>query len=223
MITLNNLSKSYGKHLALNQVSVELPAGKVIGLLGPNGAGKSTLLKILAGVCVRYEGQVLIAKQSVGMESKRHVAYLPEYSYIPPHASAQEMLVFFSDFFEDFDSQCALALLNRFEIPLKKPFKVLSKGTQEKFQLLFILARKAQLFLFDEPLSGVDPIARTQILTLILEQCAQASVLLSTHLVHDVQAHLDIALFLKQGCLVACHSIKDREIDLESLYKECMQ
>ncbi len=224
MIRLNNLSKSYGKHKALDQLNIELPAGKVIGLLGPNGAGKSTLLKILAGMCVCYEGQALIANQNIGVETKQYVAYLPEYSYMPPHASAQEMLGFFSDFFSDFEPQRALSLLERFHIPLKTPFKRLSKGTQEKFQLLLILARKAQLFLFDEPLSGVDPLARAQILELILEQCAQASILLSTHLVHDVRAHLDIALFLKAGRFVACHQLKDQaDLNLESLYKECMQ
>ncbi|WP_104753541.1 ABC transporter ATP-binding protein [Helicobacter salomonis] len=218
MIRLHNLSKSYGRHRALDHLNLELPTFKMIGLLGPNGAGKSTLLKILAGMCVRYEGEVHIANQHVGVATKQCVAYLPEHSCMPPHASAQEMVRFYADFFADFQAQRALELLERFEIPLKQSFKRLSKGTQEKFQLLLILARKARLFLFDEPLSGVDPLARAEILQLIAEECAHASVLLSTHLIHDVQGYIDQAIFLKAGRIMACHDV--RQMDLEQLYRE---
>ncbi|MFC3847789.1 ABC transporter ATP-binding protein [Helicobacter baculiformis] len=222
MISICNLSKSYGRHLALDQLNLEIPASKMVGLLGPNGAGKSTLLKILAGACVHYKGSVSIHGQPIGVETKKNTAYLSEQSYIPPNATARQMLRFYQDFFDDFEPPQALELLERFEVPLSKSFKRLSKGMQEKLQLSLILARKAQLFILDEPLGGVDPLARQEILELIVEQCHHASVLLSTHLIHDVQPYLDLAIFLKAGKIRACEHVTSLG-SLEGVYKERMQ
>nr|WP_233703109.1 hypothetical protein [Helicobacter felis] len=125
-------------------------------------------------------------------------------------------LIFIKIFFQDFNRERALELLERFKIPLQTPFKYFSKGMQERLQLLLTLSRKAQLFLLDEPLGGVDPCAREEILALILEQCAQASVLLATHLVHDIAPYVHRVIFLREGKIFAC----ENRSDLEQAYKE---
>ncbi|WP_104749487.1 ATP-binding cassette domain-containing protein [Helicobacter cynogastricus] len=219
MLQVRHLCKSrYGRKI-LDNISFDLHVGQIVALLGPNGVGKSTLLKILAGLCVRYQGEVLIQGHKVGIESKKIVAYLGDQSPIAPQTNAFNMLNFYQDFFEDFDRERALELLERFKIPLKTPFKYFSKGMQERLQLLLTLSRKAQLFLLDEPLGGVDPCAREEILTLILEQCAQAGILLATHLVHDIAPYAHRIIFLKEGKIFA----SENKQDLEQVYKEWAQ
>ncbi len=227
MISIENLSKFYGHHAALNGVHLQIPSAQTIGLLGPNGAGKTTLIKILTGMLKNYQGQVRIGNHPIGIESKKITAYLPDQDCYPQSYKALQMLQLYKDFFSDFDPQKALELLDRFQIPLRQPFKNLSKGTKEKLQLILTLSRKAKLFIFDEPLGGVDPIARQEILDLIIAECQDnATILLSTHLVLDVQDHLDWAIFIKQGKIIAFDrvaTIKGEHASLEGAYKEYLK
>lgn len=200
MIETRGLTKRYGQITALSNVSLSLPAGKIIGLMGPNGSGKTTFLMILANLIMTYEGEVLINGYKPGIESKKIISYLPDCNYLSDKWTAKDAIACFRDFYEDFDVQKAWMLLNRLQInPLQK-FKSLSKGTKDKLQLILVLSRRARIYLFDEPIAGVDPAAREFIFELILEHYnKEGTVIISTHLISDIENIVDYAVFLKEG------------------------
>lgn len=200
LLHIQNLSKSYNGIKTLHNINLDLPKNKIIGLLGPNGAGKTTLIKILANLLQQYEGEILIENHKLGIESKKIISYLPDSSYLDEKWEAKRILDFFRDFFEDFQYSKSLMLLEKFHIPLQKPFKSLSKGTKEKLQLITTLCRNAKLYLFDEPIAGVDPLAREEIFDLIIQnRNLQSSVIISTHLVSDIEKYVDMCIFIKEG------------------------
>lgn len=200
LLHIQNLSKSYNGIKTLHNINLELPKNKIIGLLGPNGAGKTTLIKILANLLQQYDGEILIENHKLGIESKKIISYLPDSSYLNEKWEAKRILDFFRDFFEDFQYSKSLMLLEKFNIPLQKPFKSLSKGTKEKLQLITTLCRNAKLYLFDEPIAGVDPLAREEIFDLIIQnRNLQSSVIISTHLVSDIEKYVDMCIFIKEG------------------------
>lgn len=200
LLHIQNLNKSYNGIKTLHNINLDLPKNKIIGLLGPNGAGKTTLIKILANLLQQYEGEVLIENHKLGIESKKIISYLPDSSYLNEKWEAKRILDFFRDFFEDFQYSKSLMLLEKFHIPLQKPFKSLSKGTKEKLQLITTLCRNAKLYLFDEPIAGVDPLAREEIFDLIIQnRNLQSSVIISTHLVSDIEKYVDMCIFIKEG------------------------
>ncbi len=191
-IKCEHLSKSYGKKQVLNDLNLSIPKGRIVGLLGQNGQGKSTLIKLLMGLLTPDEGTVLIAQSAPGIESKKKTAYLPERACLDRKKTIRQTIDIFSKSFENFDAAKAEALLNRLE--------TLSKGTQEKVQLIMVVSRNADVYLLDEPLGGVDPASRDLILSLILENFHENStMLISTHLISDVENILDDVLFLKNG------------------------
>ncbi|BCZ18735.1 ABC transporter ATP-binding protein YhcG [Helicobacter sp. NHP19-012] len=226
MLVVENLSKSYGSKVVLHGISFSLEGGQIVGLLGANGAGKSSLLKILAGLLREHGGLVSLQGQAIGLESKKITAYCPDRPIYPPSHTAHNLLNLCADFFSDFDKDKALDLIERFKLPLDLPFKSFSKGQKERLQLIFTLSRRAQLFLFDEPLGGIDPLGRQEILDLITKERGQEStILIATHLVHDIQDCLDKALFLQNGGLVAFETtatLKNRHGSVEQAYKDLM-
>lgn len=203
MIDIQGVTKNYKDVKALDQVSLQLTGGKIVGLLGPNGSGKTTLIKILAGLLTKDEGSVTIEGIPVGIGTKALVSYLPDKTYFTPSMTVKECLDLFSDFYSDFDRERAEKMLSSLEIPLNKRFKTLSKGTQEKVQLIVVMARQAKLYLLDEPIAGVDPAARDFILDTILQNYSPDSiVLISTHLIYDVEAVLDEYIFISGGKII---------------------
>lgn len=226
LLEINNLSKNFGQINALNNVSLNINSGEIVGLLGPNGSGKTTLIKIITGLINNYKGDVIILGDKVGIESKSKVAYLPDVNFISPSWSANKAIGCFADFFDDFDKDKANSILKDLNIPLNTSFKSLSKGTKEKLELSLILSRKAQLYIFDEPIAGVDPVARDLIFKLILENYnKEASVIISTHLIFSVEKILSSAIFLKYGEVVEHDSItnlreKYNDKNLEEIFKE---
>ncbi len=224
LVEIENLTKTYGSLKALDNINLKLPKQQFIGLLGPNGAGKTTLLKILAGLNLNYQGEVKILDQKIGIETKKSVAFLSDGDFLDPKLTPLKAIAFYKDFFSDFDSSKALNLLKRFSVPLKREFKALSKGMREKLQLILTLSRNASLYLFDEPVAGIDPIAREEIFELIAKEFSQnASLLVSTHLVVDVEKYLDSAIFLKEAKVVAFGDVgelKKGYSSLERAYKE---
>ena len=167
ILKISNLTKAFGGVVSLDNVSIDINKNGIVGLLGPNGSGKTTLIKIIAGLIGGYKGDVLINSMRVGVESKKLVSYLPDMDVIPSWWRVERAIDFFSDFFSDFDKVKSLSIINDFKIPISSKFRELSKGTREKVQLSLYLSRRAKLHIFDEPIAGVDPIARDVIFKLI--------------------------------------------------------
>ena len=210
LVSIRNLSKKYGKHTALKDVSLDIPRGRIIGLLGPNGSGKTTLIKLANGLLTPGKGQILIDGNLPGVGTKACVSYLPERTYLPPAIRVKQLLSYFTDFYADFDRQKALSMLSSLQISPDASLKTLSKGTKEKVQLIMVMSRKAQLYILDEPIAGVDPAARDYILkTIIQDYSEEASILLSTHLISDIEPILDDVIFLKDGEITLTSSVED--------------
>ena len=204
VLLVRSLVKSYGDIRALDGIDLDIPAGKIVGLLGPNGSGKTTLIKLVAGLLRQNEGEILVKGKPVGKKSRSLVAYLPERNSIPEHFRVSEALDYFADFFEDFDRERARRMLSSLGIRGEYFIKNLSKGMKEKVQLVMVMARRAKLYLLDEPISGVDPAARDFILSTIISNVSpDSSVLISTHLITDIERVLDGFVLVKNGRIVA--------------------
>lgn len=209
LIECKNLTKSYTTGTeALSHVSLTVGRGKIVGLLGPNGSGKTTLIKLLSGLLTPTQGDVCIDGHAPGIYTKSIVSYLPDRMYFPKWMRVNDILAFFADFYPDFDRKKALDMLSSLGIAPGEKIRRLSKGTQEKVQLVLVMSRKAQLYLMDEPIAGVDPAARDFILNTILTNYnEEGTVLLSTHLISDIERVLDEVIFLQNGHLVRQDSV----------------
>ena len=208
LVRCTNLSRSFGEVRALDNVNLSLPGGRIVGLLGPNGSGKTTLIKILNGLLQPTAGEVRIAGNAPGVETKKIVSYLPDRGYFPEWMRVGDMIELFADFYADFDRVKAAEMCRVLGLDEKLPIKTLSKGTREKMQLMLVMSRAAKLYLLDEPIAGVDPAAREFIMRTILTNYSEdGSVLISTHLILDVEQVLDEAVFLRQGQVVLHESV----------------
>ena len=204
------LTKIFGTVQALNSVDLALGRGRIIGLLGPNGSGKSTLIKMASGLLTPTVGDVFINGYRPGVETKKHVAYLPERTYLSDWMRVRDIISFFADFYDNFDANKAYDMLGRLHISPQDRLKTMSKGTKEKVQLILVMSRRADLYLLDEPIGGVDPAARDYILSTILTNyCEDATVVISTHLISDVEKVLDDVVFLAWGRIALHASVDD--------------
>ncbi len=203
ILECKGVSKSYGKKEALKNINLQLERGRIIGLLGPNGSGKTTLIKMINGLLTQNDGEIIVNGEPVGMESKKVIAYLPDKSYLADWMKVSDILNMFEDFYSDFDKCKAMDMLKRLDINENDRLKTLSKGNKEKVQLILVMSRQAQLYLLDEPIGGVDPAARDYILnTIITSYNPNASVVISTHLISDIERVLDEAIFINKGEIV---------------------
>ena len=200
LLETKGLTKYYQGKLALDHVDLSIKPGVIVGLLGSNGSGKTTLLKLLNGLLAPTEGSIQIHGKPIGVESKARVAYLPERTYLRNSSKVEEMIDYFSDFYEDFNRERAFDMLKRLEISPGDTFRTMSKGTREKVQLILVMSREADLYLLDEPIGGVDPAGREYILnTIISNYNPDASILISTHLISDVENYLDEVILIRDG------------------------
>ena len=210
IVVINNLTKRFSQITALDNFSIKLPKGKVIGMLGPNGSGKTTLIKILTNLSMRYEGEVLINGQKPGIETKKIVSYLPDCNFLSDSWTVNNAIEYFVDFFADFDEQKARNLIAQLGINFNQKIKTLSKGTKEKVHLVLVLSRNAELYIFDEPIDGVDPAARDLIFKLILENYNKnGTILMATHLILEAEAIFDYAFFINNGRLALYDSVEN--------------
>ncbi|HIY56408.1 MAG TPA: ABC transporter ATP-binding protein [Candidatus Dorea merdavium] len=204
ILECHGLSKQYNRmSYALQNLNLALEPGQIVGLLGPNGSGKTTLIKLINDLLVPTEGQILIDGKTPGVETKKIVSYLPERSCLDESMRIKEILRYFADFYQDFSTEKADAMLRDLEIDPAARLRTLSKGSREKVQLVLVMSRDARLYVLDEPIGGVDPAARDYILRTILSNYREdATVLLSTHLIYEIENILDRVLFLRQGQIV---------------------
>lgn len=197
------LTKRYGKKEALSAVDLKLEPGRIVGLLGPNGSGKSTLIKLANGLLTPTSGEILIDGKRPSGETKALTSYLPERLALPDWMTAKQAMDYYEDFFADFRRKEAEDMAGQLGLDFGQPIRAMSKGTREKLQLILVMSRRAKLYLLDEPIGGVDPATRDYILrTIIGSYSEDATVLLSTHLIADVEQVLDEAVFLREGCVM---------------------
>ena len=201
ILECKGLTKSYKKNIpVLYNFNLEIPAGRIVGLLGPNGCGKSTLMKLISGLLQADSGEITVGGVPVGEKSKALISYLPERTYFSSNMMVSELVEYFEEFYEDFDTQRAYRLLADLGIELGANLKSLSKGTKEKVQLILVMSRNAKLYLLDEPIAGVDPAAREYILsTIVSNYNPEATIIITTHLITDVEQVLDDFVFLGFG------------------------
>ncbi len=203
LLEIKNLSKSYGKKKVLKDINLTIPRDRIIGLLGKNGTGKSTLIKLINDLLTPTSGEILINGEKVGVESKKIISYLPERTYLDKSMTVDNVIEYFSDFYDNFDARKARKLLKDLDLDTTLKLSKMSKGMQEKVQLVLVMSRKADLYILDEPLGGVDPATRDYILDTILTNFDDgASVIISTHLITDVERILDEVIFIDKGKIV---------------------
>ena len=224
-VVVTNLTKTYRGRPALRDLSLELPAGRITGLMGSNGSGKTTLLKILAGVLADYQGRVRIAGHAPGPRSKAAVAFLPDAAFIADNLTAERAVAYYARFFADFDADKARDLIRFFKLPADRTIREMSKGMGEKLRIALTMSRRARVYLLDEPISGVDPAAREVLMNGILTDFNPDSLLLiSTHLIADVEPIVDSVVFLHEGGLMLAGDADDlREasgMSLDALFRK---
>ena len=225
LVEFEHVTKQYGNQKALNDLSFTIEPGKIYGLLGPNGSGKSTTIKIINDLLQPTSGTVLINGKAPGVESKKIISYLPDRNYLSDWMKVEDTFKLFRDFYADFDYKRAEEMLHSLNIDITARLKTLSKGTLEKVQLILIMARHAQLYVLDEPIAGVDPAARDYILQTILSNYGEdSSILISTHLITDIEKILDEVLFIQNGQIVLQGAVDDIRADhgksIDSLFRE---
>ena len=226
VLKCSGLSKSYGSRRVLENVNMCIPSGKIIGLLGPNGCGKSTFLKLVTGLLTPDSGEIEICGEPRSDKTNAYVSYLPEQTYFSSAQTGNQIIEYFSDFFSDFDVGLARQMLADLEIDPSRKLRTLSKGTREKVQLVMVMARRARLYLLDEPIAGVDPAARDYILkTIIGNYNPDATIIITTHLIYDVEPVLDDFVFMTTGGKVVCSGSAEevraeRGQSLDELFKE---
>ena len=200
LVYLDHVTKNYGHEVALMDVSLNIQPGRIIGLLGPNGSGKTTIIKLINGLLQPSLGNIYIHGQLPSPASKKVVSYLPDTTYLNENMKIIDAISYFQDFYADFNVQRAYQLLNDLHLHPNQKLNSLSKGNKEKVQLILVMSREADLYVLDEPIGGVDPAARDYILrTIIQNRRPNSSVLISTHLIADIEQVLDEAIFINQG------------------------
>ena len=225
IIECRSLTKKYGNFYALNNLNLTLEKGQIIGLLGPNGSGKTTLIKLLNGLLTATSGEIYIDGEPLGVETKKIVSFLPERTYLNAHRKVKDIISYFADFYDNFDSERAYRMLKHLEINPEARLKSLSKGTKEKVQLILVMSRDAALYILDEPIGAVDPAARDYILNTILTNYNEnATILLSTHLIHDIENILDRVIFIQNGHIITISTVDEirteKKQSVDALFRE---
>ncbi|PGO10842.1 ABC transporter ATP-binding protein [Bacillus thuringiensis] len=210
LLKVENLWKRYNLKTVLQDLSATISEGKIIGLVGDNGSGKTTLLKMIAGLRYPSKGTITIEGQKVGIETKKTVSFMPDSPVFDEWMTIKDAVVFYRDFYSDFDFHQAMDLIAEFKMPLEEHIVALSKGEVEKLQLILTFSRKAKLYILDEPLGGIDLVSRKHVLDLILkfyrEDC---TILISTHLIEEIENIFDEVIFLKDGTIILHENVEE--------------
>ena len=203
ILEIKDLNKSFDNKKILKDINLSIQSGKIIGLLGKNGVGKTTLIKLINDLLTPTSGEILIKGQKIGVETKKVISYLPERTYLNKQMKVSEVISYFEDFYDNFDAEKAKKLLKDLNLDIDQKLTKMSKGMQEKVQLVLVMSRNADLYVLDEPLGGVDPATRDYILDTILSNFNEnASVIISTHLISDIEKILDELIFIDKGQIV---------------------
>ncbi|MBQ8868263.1 MAG: ABC transporter ATP-binding protein [Oscillospiraceae bacterium] len=228
ILRCNSLTKKFGNLVAVNNLTLSIESGKIVGLLGPNGSGKTTLIKMINGLLVQDSGTIEICGNKPGVETKKIVAYLPDNIFLNNWMRVEQIVEMFADFYLDFRKELAFNMLERLGVDRKRKLKTLSKGNKEKVSLILVMSRNAMLYVLDEPIAGVDPATRDYIISTIINNYnPEASVIISTHLISDIEEVLDDVIFIRQGSLILHKSADEIRSEtgnsIDSLFREAFK
>ena len=225
IVEFKDVYKGYGKKQVLNGINLNIPKGKIVGLLGPNGSGKSTMIKLMNGLLSKDSVIILINGLKPSKETKKIVSYLPERTYLNDWMKVKDILEFFKDFYSDFDMEKAEEMLKSLNIDKNEKLKTMSKGTKEKVQLILVMSRKAELYILDEPIGGVDPAARSYILkTIMTNYLEDSTLLIATHLISEIENICDEVIFISNGNIVLQGNVdeirEEKGKSIDALFRE---
>ena len=228
LVKCNNLCKEFDNKKILCNINLTIPRGKIIGLLGKNGMGKTTLIKLMNDLLTPTSGEILINGEKPGVNSKKIISYLPERTYLDKSMTISQILTYFSEFYEKFNKEKAIKLLKDLDLDINSKINKMSKGMQEKLQLILVMSRDAELYILDEPLGGVDPATRDYILDTILSNFNEgASVIISTHLISDIERILDEVIFIDKGKIIltspADELRKKENASIDEIFRRCFK
>ena len=228
LVKCNNLCKEFDNKKVLKDVNLTITKGKIIGLLGKNGMGKTTFLKLINDLLTPTSGEVLIDGEKPNINSKKVISYLPERTYLDKSMKVSQIITFFDEFYDNFDKEKAIKLLKDLDLDINSKVSKMSKGMQEKLQLILVMSREAELYILDEPLGGVDPATRDYILDTILSNFSEgASVIISTHIISDIERILDDVIFIDKGEIVltspADELRKKENASIDEIFRRCFK
>lgn len=228
LVKCSNLFKEFDNKKILCNINLTIPRGKIIGLLGKNGMGKTTLIKLMNDLLTPTSGEILINGEKPGVNSKKIISYLPERTYLDKSMTISQILTYFSEFYENFNKEKAIKLLKDLDLDINSKISKMSKGMQEKLQLILVMSRDAELYILDEPLGGVDPATRDYILDTILSNFNEgASVIISTHLISDIERILDEVIFIDKGKIIltspADELRKKENSSIDEIFRRCFK
>lgn len=228
LLECRNLCKTFDDKQIIQNINLTIPRGKIIGLLGKNGTGKTTLIKLMNDLLTPTSGEVLINGKKPGVESKKIISYLPERTYLDKSMKVSQVITFFEEFYSNFNKEKAIKLLKDLNLELNQKITHMSKGMQEKLQLVLVMSRDAELYILDEPLGGVDPATRDYILDTILTNFKEgASVIISTHLIADIERILDEVIFIDNGKIFLTSSadeLRSKEnASIDEIFRRCFK
>jgi len=210
IIELTNVTKKYGRKVALNNVNLTVPLGEIIGLLGPNGSGKTTLLKVIMKIIREQSGTVKINNESASYETRRFISYMPDREFLYDTMKVKDAISYYQDMFLDFDFNKSDELCKKLGLNKEDLIKTLSKGNREKVVLMLTLSRKVKLYLLDEPLGSLDPVIKYEMLNVIKGSINNdCTIIISTHLIKDTEEILDSVIFLKEGQVIKTENVKE--------------
>ena len=228
LVKCNNLCKEFDNKKILKDVNLTISKGKIIGLLGKNGMGKTTFLKLINDLLTPTSGEVLINGEKPNINSKKVISYLPERTYLVKSMKVSQIITFFDEFYDNFNKEKAIKLLKDLDLDINSKVRKMSKGMQEKLQLILVMSREAELYILDEPLGGVDPATRDYILDTILSNFNEgASVIISTHIISDIERILDDVIFIDKGEIVLTSSAdelrKKENASIDEIFRRCFK
>lgn len=210
MLKFENAHKRYGSKLALSELSYTFETGKVYALVGPNGSGKSTLMKMGAGLVKPDIGSVYFDNEKISYKSRAGIAYMPTEAFYYDYMTIALVADYYEDFYQDFSRAEFVNLINFMGLDMPLKVKTLSSGMAAKLKIAATLARKASVTMLDEPLNGIDLIARDQIINSIIGSTApESTFIISSHLFDELEPIVDNVVMLKEGKLIVEGNIED--------------
>lgn len=225
LLKIENLYKKYYNKTALNNVNLILEQGHIYGLLGPNGSGKTTLMKVIAGLHKQTSGQITVKDEPLSYKTKASISYMPTENFLYDSFKVKDAVKFYADMYEDFQEEKALNILKEINVDTEFKISKLSSGLVGKLKVALALSRDVDLYMLDEPLNGVDVLSRDVILDLIIRSYTEnKTIVVSTHLVSEIEKILDSVIFLKDGIVELTGDAEElrmsRELSIEGIYKE---